>query len=217
MAPALASTTADPVAAAVPAPVQPQPLAFDIPAQPLASALERYAVIADQTVLFSDALVAGRVSAPVQGLHLPRVALAALLEGTGLTAENPGGKLRDAFVLRPVPVEIGAVPAIVPGLDRRYDGLVQTRVWEALCADARTAPGNYRASLRLNVDAEGRLEAPRLIGATGNAARDRAIVAALSGLRMDHPPPPELRQPLLLVILPRERVAVRACEAGAAS
>ncbi|MGJ7498853.1 secretin and TonB N-terminal domain-containing protein [Variovorax sp. ZT5P49] len=201
--------------AVVPAPRE--PFDFDVPAQPLASALERYAVITDQTVVFSDALVAGRMSAPVNGRYAPQAALAALLSGTGLIAEDPGGRLKGTFVLRQQPAEAAAAAPASSGLDRGYDGLIQVRVWEALCADPRTAPGNYRASLLLNIDLSGRLTSPRLIGSTGDTRRDQAMVAALNGLRMEHSPPAELRQPLTLVILPSDRMAGRACATGGGS
>ncbi|WP_411882698.1 secretin and TonB N-terminal domain-containing protein [Polaromonas sp. YR568] len=189
---------------------------FDLPAQPLSSALERYAVITDRTVLFSDTLVAGRMSSPVKGRHAPEAALAALLAGTGLAAENPGGRLQNSFVLKQASAAVAA-QADGAGLERSYDGLVQMRVWEALCADRRTAPGNYRASLRLNVDPTGRLAAPALIGSTGDAGRDQAVLTALDHLQMDHAPPAGLRQPLVLVILPRGRIAGQACRTGSAS
>lgn len=203
--PALA-TTSDPAAASA----RQELLDFDIPAQPLASALERYAVVADQTVLFSDTLVEGRMSAPVKGRYVPQAALAMLLTGTGLMADGRGGQLKGTFVLGRLSDATSAAAA-QPGLDRRYDGLVQARVWEALCADPRTEPGSYRASLRLSIDPAGRLTEPRLIGSTGDSGRDRAMLAALNGLALDQPPPTDLRQPLMLVILPRDRLAGRAC------
>ncbi|WP_411881433.1 secretin and TonB N-terminal domain-containing protein [Polaromonas sp. YR568] len=209
-----ALTADDPAAAAASA--HGDSFDFDLPAQPLSSALERYAVITDRSVLFSDALVAGRMSSPVKGRHAPEAALAALLAGTGLAAENPGGRLQNSFVLKQASAA-AAAQADGPGLERSYDGLVQMRVWEALCADRRTAPGNYRASLRLTVDPGGRLAAPALIGSTGDAGRDQAVLAALDRLQMDHSPPAGLRQPLVLVILPRGRIAGQACRTGAAS
>jgi len=188
---------------------------FDVSAQSLASALERYAAITDSTVLFSDALVAGRMSAPVKGRYAPQAALAALLAGTGLVADNPQGRLQNTFVLKHAP-DNTAAPTGGSGLDRSYDGLVQMRVWEALCADPRTAPGNYRASLRLNVDPAGRLAAPKLIGSTGDTGRDQAVITVLNGLQMGLSPSAELRQPLTLVILPSDRMAGRACRKDAA-
>lgn len=186
-------------------------LDFDIPAQPLAAALQRYAVTADQTVLFSDALVSGRASAAIRGRLPARAALEALLAGTGLAADDSDPQLNGAFVLRRIPASpVEDIPKS-PALDRRYDGLVQARVFEALCADPRTVPGDYRALLRLQLDREGQLF-PHLVRSTGNVVRDAALLGALGGLRMEHAPPADLRQPLVLVILPRDRVAGMPCE-----
>lgn len=43
------------------------PLHFDIPAQPLQSALEAYGAFTDVSLLYDSSLTAGRVSPPVQG------------------------------------------------------------------------------------------------------------------------------------------------------
>jgi hypothetical protein len=75
-------------------------LNFDIPAQPLASALDRYAAMSRRSVVFRDELVAGRNSSPVQGRYSARAALSALLAGTGLMADDAAGDSRDAFVLK---------------------------------------------------------------------------------------------------------------------
>jgi hypothetical protein len=191
------------------------PLDFDIPGQDLAAALERYAVVADQTVLFSDELVARRRSAGVRGRYTPREALDLLLMGTRLRAERVGNGTQSSFVLRVLDDE--PAPELPQAAnDRRYDGLVQRRVWEALCANGQTAPGRYRAVLMLEVDASGRLVAPRLVATTGSASRDQAIVATLHGLRLGAAPPPRLAQPLALVILPRAGSEATACpDAGA--
>ncbi|MFT4172327.1 MAG: secretin and TonB N-terminal domain-containing protein [Rhodocyclaceae bacterium] len=187
---------------------------FDIPAQALASALERYAVMADQTVLFSDALVAGRTSAAVRGRMTPRAALQALLAGTGLEAETAVGVGGSTFVLkRTPPAPASSAPVAAAQLDRSYDGLLQRRVWQALCRNPATTPGTYRAAMQIDVDENGRVIAPHLLSTTGDEARDQAIVATLHGLQLDYPPPAGLPQPVLLVILPRERIAGRACPA----
>ncbi|UXH77422.1 secretin and TonB N-terminal domain-containing protein [Roseateles amylovorans] len=182
-------------------PRQQDPQYFDIPGQPLASALERYAVVTDQTVLFSDDLVALRRSSAVEGRYTAREALDLLLTGTSLRAERVGAGAKASFVLRPLLDDAAPTPA--EALDRRYDGLVQHRIWKALCATAQTAPGGYRAVLRLEIDAAGRLSQPRLLTTTGSPRRDEAIVAALQGLQVEAAPPAGLQQPLTLVLLPR--------------
>lgn len=183
-------------------PVTTLPLYLHIAAQPLASALERYAVLTDQTVLFSDELVAGRHSRELRGYYSPQEALSLLLAGTQLRAERVGQGDGVSFVLRELPPTAAAASA--PTADngpRGYDGLVQRRVWQALCSHRETAPGPYRVVMLLTVTAGGQLAAPRLLGSSGDPRRDRAIVSALQGLRLDAPPPEGLKQPLVLLIV----------------
>jgi len=176
-------------------------LDFDLPAQPLAAALGRYGSVTRQSVMFIDALVAGRTSAPVRGRYTPLAALNALLAGTGLVADDVSGH-QGAFVLRQAVDGAASASAARAGLDRGYDGLVQARVWEALCADARTAPGRYRSILQVQVTPSGRIHQANLVSSTGDGGRDAAILATLAQLQMDRSPPPGLVQPLTLVVLP---------------
>jgi TonB family protein len=181
-------------------------LDFDIPAQPLSSALDRYAALSHRSVVFRDELVGGRISSPLSGRYTSRAALQALLAGTGLVAD-PGGDQsgKDAFVLKPA-----AAPQEPPQramVDRSYDALVQRGVWAALCADPRTAPGNYRTVLRFAIDDDGRLRQARLLISSGDAQRDSAMLAILAALRIDAAPPSELAQPMTLAILPRDAIA----------
>jgi len=188
--------------------VDPDPsLDFDIPAQSLASGLDRYAAVAQRPVVFPDELVAGRMSAPVRGRYTPQAALRAMLEGSGLEVDDVSGGRNQAFVLQPA-ARSAPEPAAPAGREhRRYDGLVQARVWGALCASPRTAPGGYRAVLRFRLDAEGRVRQANLLASSGDGQRDAAMLAVLESLRIDQPPPRTLAQPLILAILPREAMA----------
>ncbi|BEG76398.1 MULTISPECIES: TonB family protein [Alcaligenaceae] len=175
---------------------------FDIAAQPLADALRRYASLTRQPTLFRSELVKGRTSAPVRGRYSAEAALRRLLEGTGLAAEKSNAGPRAGFVLTAAP------PAVMPraslGDLAGYPSQIQARVWDALCADTRTAPGAYRLLLRFQVDAAGRLQRPRLLGSTGDGQRDEALLAALRRVRLGGPPPPGLAQPVTMLIVPRE-------------
>ncbi len=91
--------------AAMTAPAQaqaPQAIAFDIPAQPLVSALRLFSQQAKQQVLFDQAAVAGRSAQAVQGSLTPRQALDRLLAGTGITVIQ---SQPDAFTLKVVPAD----------------------------------------------------------------------------------------------------------------
>lgn len=120
---------AAPLADADSAPADQAPVAFDIPAQPLSSALNTLAVQANLQMFFEEATVRGMQSPPLLGQMSPREALHALLAGTPLEAvQNSDGTYvvrtkRHARVprLRPVPpaattVAPAAVAAAPPPL-----------------------------------------------------------------------------------------------------
>lgn len=60
---------------------------FELPAQPLAQALQTYSRTANVAVVALDQLLAGHSSAPVDGDYAPQEALRQLLAGTGFEAE----------------------------------------------------------------------------------------------------------------------------------
>lgn len=62
--------------------------AFEIPAQPLRTSLERFAEQADVQMLYTLDVVEGVQSQAVQGSYPPEQALKILLKGTGLTGER---------------------------------------------------------------------------------------------------------------------------------
>lgn len=178
-------------------------IAFDLPALPLADALKRYAALTRQPALFRSEILAGRTSSAVRGRYAPDAALRLLLEGTGLVAEQVRTGSGPTLALKP------AEPAAAPppraaslGSLAGYPGLVQARVWQALCDDPRTRPGAYRSLLRFEVDATGRLQRPRLLGSSGDAARDAAMLRALEAVRLAEAPPPGMPQPLTLLVRP---------------
>ncbi|MGJ7543780.1 TonB family protein [Variovorax sp. LT1R16] len=197
--------------------VQREELQFDIPAQPLADALSRYAVASRRTTLFPSVSVAGRTSSALRGLYSPEMALRKLLEGTGLVAEKTPGGPSDAFVLRAVGPSASmtdTVPLAAVDDDDGYDGLVQTRIWRALCANPRTAPGGYRSILRFEVNAEGAVHRVRLLRTTGDPRRDALLLDIVQRVRIDAPPPAGMAQPLTMVVLPRSAKAAPYCGSG---
>jgi TonB family protein len=179
---------------------------FDIPAQPLESALDRFAAISGRSALFSSAMVAGLTAAPVHGPYTPMEALHHMLEGTGLDVEEVISGHVAALILRPVaaPPPASAAPqATVEERLQAYDSLLQTRIWASLCADPRTAESDYRSLLRFSVSPSGRIERVRLLGTSGDAHRDAALLDIAQHVQLE-PPPAELPQPVTLLILPRQ-------------
>ncbi|KAF1073147.1 TonB family protein [Variovorax sp.] len=203
---ARASTQAAPASSAQPRGDANPSFDFDIAAQPLEEALRRYATLTRRATLFRSELVAGRTSTLLQGRYAPEEALRRLLEGTGLSIEQVRTGASMAFVLKredaPPALQRPRLETVPGGAD--YPALVQAGIWRALCADPRTAPGDYRSLLRVQVDAAGLVQRPRLLRSTGEPARDAALLAAVRRVRLDRAPPPDMPQPVTLLILPRE-------------
>lgn len=121
--------------------VQRDLITFDIPAQPLADALSRYALLSRQPALYDSDQAVGRTSFPVMGAYTAEAALHLLLTGTGLaarSAQTPAGK---TFALAVAGNRSEAVPGsaadgeLTP--ERRLPadaGLIQTRIAQAVCA-----------------------------------------------------------------------------------
>lgn len=80
------------------------PVTFDIPSQPLARALNSWAVQAGAQLFFEQVPAAGHTAPAVGGSRAPREALHALLAHSGLDfMQDEGG----AFVVRPVAARRG--------------------------------------------------------------------------------------------------------------
>lgn len=185
---------------------------FDIPAQPLDDALRDYAGVTGRPAMFRSSLVDGRTSAPVVGRHAPEAALRMLLAGTGLTYEDVGGGGTRAFVLKPAATAAsGSEHAADPQTSAAGDGRVQSAVWQALCADPETVPGDYRALLRLYFDDAGRVRQASLLGSTGRRSRDAAIERVLQRVRTAPLPSSLAQEPVIMLVMPRSEIAGRAC------
>lgn len=184
-------------------------LRFDIPAQPLSLALERFSRQTGWVAAFDGHLAEGRVSAPVHGDMAPRAALTLLLGSTGLVADFTAD---DAFVVVPrdprpaatlLPGQIGqAALSTQSAPERRFSAQLQHAIASALCSDPVTRPGAYRAAISIQVDAAGATRRVRLLSSTGDARRDAAIMAVATGLAIGEPPPPGMSQPFAMVLLP---------------
>ncbi len=177
---------------------------FDIPALPLATALDRFADVSGRSVLFPGTLLAERHSSSIQGRYTTKVALRRMLEGSGLEVEEISSGKVTALLLKPVAKQpsVATAPLPEPSALGGYENLVQARIWDAICANPDTATDSYRALLRFSVDAAGRLDQPRLLSSTGDRRRDAALLGALRRVRLDRAPPSEMQQPVTMLILP---------------
>lgn len=201
---------------------------FDIPAEPLARAIEQFAATTGVQVLY-DRPVGEHLASP--GVHgrLPNSqALEQLLAGTGLTARFSSAG--DA-VLEPVAsaathaASASTPPANLPSLTlsplrvtapfelemvddsgaafRLYAALVRNDVHHALMQTPKLSKDEFEANLDLWVSAQGVIQSVRLQTTSGRKDRDALILAAIQGLPLDAPPPAALPQPIHVSISAR--------------
>jgi hypothetical protein len=96
------------------------PMMFDLPAQSLEAALERYSIVSGWQVIYKTSLAIGRRSADVRGKFTPGTALRMLLVGTDLI---PQYKAADSVTLTFAPVTAisdESADAVDPSLEDYY-------------------------------------------------------------------------------------------------
>ncbi|MDM8355861.1 STN domain-containing protein [Pandoraea communis] len=185
-----------------------QPVLFDIERLPLRQALEGFFRAAGHSLLYDDAITAGKLAGPLKGEFTPEAALRTLLTGTGIVARRTAPT---AWMLLDGSGETGsadtnadaAAGAASATASAAYYAALQRAVTRALCADPVTAPGSYRMALRLFIGSGDTIEKV-LLHPTGNALRDQRVQTRLSGLRLSLPLPSGVISPVTLIVLPRE-------------
>jgi TonB family protein len=183
---------------------QAAPIPFDIPAQPLESALDTYGQISGEQVLYKTSLTAGRRSTKVQGLLTPEAALKTLLIGTGLTTRYTTG---DAYTLVPLPPP-SPDNTNPPGIDAdianygTYLGAVQRSILSALCGGGNARPGSYQATLQFWIDPAGAITNVSVLTTTGDPGLDADILGALQDATVGSGPPTGMPQPITMTIAP---------------
>ena len=197
------------------------PVAFDIPAQPLASALEAYSMASGVQVLYDSRLAVARRSTAVRGRYPPAAALRRLLAGTGLVerytvtrdvvitapgaapaagaARGPGPAPVMAGVLTLETLTVHAAPSD-RGDYRWFAGVVQADLQKLLRSDRRTRKGRYRVGVKLWVGAGGRVSRLEVFRSSGDEARDAAISHVLADVALSREPPARMRQPIRIII-----------------
>ena len=192
-------------------------IAFDIPPQPLLSALRIYSETTGQAVLVDSSLAQGRQSPGVQGNFDGTTALQKLLAGTGLVASYSGDQAftlkraqPDATVDRTVPEKVES-----PGVEEskavidQYAGKIQKPIETALCQSDNAHLGTYRLALQIWIGASGRIDKATLLSAI-DSEHAYAVHHALNGLLLE-PPPAGMPQPVTLLLLPRHAGDGPAC------
>lgn len=192
-----------------------QPILFDIPAQPLVSALHAFGRRVGVQVLYESRAAVGRSSEAVQGRFTPDEALKRLLAGTDLEIRHARV---DAVTLVPLTPPEADLPPISPLTDvdlsigelrvratakpndlerlSEYSEIVRAEIQRALLKNARTASGNYRAVVDLWIDPARTIRKAALLHPTGEDERDMAITKTLEGLTISRPTPADAPQPI---------------------
>lgn len=191
---------------------------FDLPAQPLERALQAYGQMTGLAVLVDARMLVDLDSREVRGRFRDDEALRWMLAGTGLAPRFVGD---DAFTLvvaseeeaLPAPVVAPARhDAVADAASRRRSArALQRGLEDALCADPLTRPGGYQATISFRLDGQGRIQQPELRESSGEAARDGAILARVTGLPLPGLPD-DLPQPITLTLLPRTSTSTPPCQ-----
>lgn len=188
---------------------------YDIPAQPLSTALPTFARMSGVDILYENGMAAGRTSAPLRGRMSPQAALRALLRGTGLsarftepraaivflTAGPPPRAVSDAEALPELRLDTSEVraPVVVGAPDRdvfqRYAQTALHDVRRLLSEDPELRDRVYRLQVSLKVGPDGIIERVTSLHGSGDTERDVHIRRTLVGKSVTAPPA-GLREPL---------------------
>lgn len=193
---------------------------YDIPAQPLESALTALGTASRIDILYENGVVDKMRSTALSGTFTPRDAFATILQGTGLAFRFTS--LNAVLVFPPDrPPEPGvdawraaeSAPRLVLDVLRvtgspviparpshsgfgQFGLTLQFAIKQRLQSDPRTSKKPFRVRLSIQIDEQGVLRHPSVVGSTGQPRLDTDIRAALDGMRLPTAPPDDLPQPI---------------------
>jgi Secretin and TonB N terminus short domain len=174
-------------------------ITFDLPAQPLASALESYSISSGWQVIYDAGLATGRRSTRVNGEFTPADALRLLLAGTGLV---PQYMAADGVMLIPDPALAGTQVENPQTRYRSYYGRIQVALKRAFCTDRQIRSGSWRIALGFWIGSSGTVTRAAALGSTGDAEIDAAFDRAVHTLSIGDGPPAGFRQPVVILVTP---------------
>jgi hypothetical protein len=195
------------------------PISFQIPSQPLASALQAYGQKAGVQILYESTSAVGRTSVAVEGSFTREEALKRLLTGTQLDVQYTGPyalilAVSSADSDQPPLSPFATADLLLGVLHVRANGdgdeadqfhdyaeSIRSDLQKALQNNTRTRGGTYRATLDLWIDTSRTVKRTALLRSTGDQDRDAAVAAALHGLAISRPTPANLPQPVRVVIV----------------
>jgi hypothetical protein len=193
-------------------------VAFHIPAQPLANALQAFGEKTGIQLLYESDSAAGLRSAAVEGDFTPFEALTVLLNESGLKVRYSSP---DAITIA-LPSARGDEPPSNPlsGADMSLGTLrvrgaaddsdsaplhdfiasVQSDIQTALRRDPRTRSGSYRLVVDLWLDSSHVVQRTELFQSTGDRDRDTTVRGVLQGLVISRAAPSNAHQPVRVAI-----------------
>jgi hypothetical protein len=178
---------------------------FNIPAQPLALALQAYGEATGVQILYESQSARGRRSLGVIGKFSSDAALARLLTGTGLQVRRTGlhaitlslpqqGALWEsslpAAAAPAANLDLGTLFVRATAQDddgsqlRDYTEMIKLDVQGALEENALTRRGRYHFIANLWINLDNRIERTDLSQSTGDQERDDAVIGALQNLKL---------------------------------
>ncbi len=209
------------IAVAAERPGAPRSFKFDIPAQPLAEALQAYSRTTGVQVMFETTSTIGYQSQPVKGEFASDAALRMLLAGTELrvrrtqtmaiviASASPSAADSDvpsAVLLGAADMTLDTLRVVGSSASDKWDslgeyiGVVQADLQRALKRVGKATRGEYRVGIKLWVDPSRTVQRAELFGSTGDEVRDTSIVAAIRGLVLSRAAPPNIPQPINFMI-----------------
>lgn len=174
---------------------------FDIPSQPLGTALVAFGAAAKFDFYYNAALAEGRRSATVVGKLTPALALQKMLQGTGLV---PRMSAPDAAILIPAVGDVVVPRRSVVGSSVRYESYfaaIQARISDALCRGVPANQEGHETFLRVWLAGSGVIEQVEVMHAGADRTKNRNLADAVQGLAVG-PPPQDMPQPVTLVVFP---------------
>ncbi len=195
---AISSVSAGDCIAEVNAPASFGPRVFDIPAQPLVSALEIYGAISGFQVVYDAPLAKGRQSSDIKGTFTPEMALRQMLTGTGL---SPHYMAADGFVLVADAV-VGDVNTASQRDVTQYYGHIQNSLRETFCANPSLRIGGHRIAIGVWIGPTGAVMRSAVLDTTGQPDIDAALNNAMQGMKISAAPPAGFAQPVVMTIAP---------------
>jgi len=188
---------------------------FDIPAQPLSAALVVFSRTSGMQVLYDTQAAAGKASTAVAGRMASGLALRRLLQDAGLSIRYAGPRSVTLVPSEVVGVDptmrldtlkVEASPARIGGQRfAAYANIILADLLQALQrADDKASP-RHAVTIRLWLDAMGRVTRSDVAGSSGDTQFDAALRDRLLTVTASEPPPQDLPQPLAFELWTRGR------------